>query len=150
VDVKGNPFVKLTPTTKHYLLYNDSKTMKQLRLWTQLQNVPYSDAFNNEENYVALSLPMKSLNGQPCDKVAHKVAYRVTSQVVFSKSVSFFKSKIEKASLEKGIESYKNWTDWAMIKIEEYRINNPAAKYLIPDTSLQPPIKLTQKMKSGQ
>lgn len=55
--------------------------------------------------------------------------------MVFSKSVSFFKSKIEKASFEKGVESYKNWTDWALIKIEDYRLNNPVSKYLIPDTS---------------
>ena len=130
VDVKGNPFVKLTPTTKNYLLYTDKKDLKQLRVWTELKNVPYCDAFNNEECYTAVSLPMQPLNGVPMkeNQIAHKVAYRITSHVVFNKSVSFFKSKIEKASLEKGIESYKNWTDWASIKIEEYRLTNPATK----------------------
>lgn len=106
-----------------------------MRIWTQLQNVPYSDSFNPEENYTAISLPMQTLNGQPCDKIAHKVAYRVTLQVVFSKSVSFFKSKIEKASSEKGVESFKNYTDWAQIKIEDYRLNNPVSKFLVPDAS---------------
>jgi len=28
VDVKNNPFVKLTPTTKNYLLFNESKNLK--------------------------------------------------------------------------------------------------------------------------
>ena len=79
VDVKNNPFVKLTPTTKNYLLFNESKNLKQMRVWTQLLNVPYCDSFNNEENYAAISLPMQTLNGAPCDKIAHKVAYRVTS-----------------------------------------------------------------------
>ena len=53
------------------------------------------------------------------------MAYRVTSRVVFKKSVAFFGSKIENGSYEKGIESFKNWTDWAEVKIAEYRARNP-------------------------
>jgi len=122
VDVKGNPFVKLTPTTKNYVLCTKEKNLIQMRLWTELKNVPYSDCFNNEEQYTIVSMPMKSLNASGGEQhTSHKVAYRVSSQVVFKKSVSLFKSKIEKACLEKGIESYKNWTDWASIKIEDYR-----------------------------
>jgi len=52
--------------------------------------------------------------------------------VVFKKSVPFFKSKIENGSLEKGIESFKNWTDWAEVKIAEHRLNNPVPPLFLP------------------
>jgi hypothetical protein len=81
VDVKNNPFVKLTNTTKHYIHFTNRKDLKQFRLWTELKNVPYCDAFNNEELYTAISLPMQPLNGAELkeSQIAYKVAYRVTS-----------------------------------------------------------------------
>ena len=66
--MKNNPFVKLAPTTKHYILYTDRKDLKQLKLWTELKNIPYSDAFNNEECCTAVSLPMQPLNGAPMNE----------------------------------------------------------------------------------
>ena len=52
----------------------------------------------------------------------------ISSTVIFRKSVSLFKSKIEKGSLEKGFESYSVWTGWATTKIEEHRMLNPLPK----------------------
>ncbi len=130
MDVSGtalSKFVKATPTTKKYvLLPQESKHALQIRTWTELKNIPYADAFNNEECYQLFSLPLRStITNQPTEHSSHRLAYRVSSQVVFRKSVAFFKSKIENGSLEKGIESYKNWTEWALIKIAEYRAEHP-------------------------
>lgn len=47
---------------------------------------------------------------------------------MFKKSVSLFKGKIEKGSLEKGVESFGVWTEWASTKIEEHRMLNPLPK----------------------
>ena len=66
------------------------------------------------------------------DKASHRLAYRVTSRVVFRKSVPFFSSKIENSSYEKGIESFKNWTEWAEVKIAEHRALNPLPLILLP------------------
>lgn len=57
VDVKGNPFVKVSPTTKNYILMEHQKHYLMMRLWTQFRNIPYADAFNPEEQYIAVSLP---------------------------------------------------------------------------------------------
>jgi hypothetical protein len=50
--------------------------------------------------------------------------------VIFHKSVSFFKSKIEKGSLEKGHDSFTFWNGWASTKIAEYRETHPLPKLL--------------------
>jgi hypothetical protein len=62
VDVQGNPFVKLTPTTKNYLLISRQKHALQMRVWTEFKNIPYADAFNNEEQYTVVSLPMQLIS----------------------------------------------------------------------------------------
>lgn len=48
-DVVGNPFVKIAPATKNFLLLDKEKHFIQMRLWTQFKNVPYCDAFISEE-----------------------------------------------------------------------------------------------------
>jgi hypothetical protein len=103
-----------------------------------LKNIPYSDSFNNEELYTVVGLPYQKVNPSSafqspnCDRLSHRVAYRVCSRIVFKKSVAFFGSKIENGSYEKGIESFKNWTDWAEVKIAEYRALNPIQTLTLP------------------
>ena len=54
--------------------------------------------------------------------------FRISSTMIFRKSVSIFKSKIEKGAIEKGIESFGVMTGWANIKIEEHRMLHPLPK----------------------
>jgi len=77
-----------------------------------------------------------------------KIAYRISSQIVFRKSVSLFKSKIEKGSYDKGIESFKNWTDWAQTKIEEHRISNPVTLPKIAPGTVPPQMKVSKIVSS--
>lgn len=49
IQVKGNPFVKVSPNTKHYMLVKNSDKEIVLRIYNQTKDVPYSDAFNVEE-----------------------------------------------------------------------------------------------------
>jgi len=115
-----------------------------MRIWTELKNIPYSDSFNNEELYTIVGLPLQSVNpsgpaSPNLDRPSHRVAYRVTSRVVFKKSVAFFGSKIENGSFEKGIESFKNWTEWAEVKIAEHRALNPIPLFVLPkDVKVSP------------
>jgi len=115
-------FVKDTPTTKKYILYQKDSQVIMMRIWTELKNVPYSDSFNNEELYTVVGLPLQKLHpDSPASpnlgKLSYKCAYRVTSRIIFKKSVPFFGSKIENSAYDKGIESFNNWTEWASIKI---------------------------------
>ncbi len=119
-----------------------------MRIWTELKNIPYSDSFNNEELYTVVGLPYQKANPSSTaapspnlDKPSHRVAYRVCSRIVFKKSVAFFGSKIENSSYEKGIESFKNWTEWAEIKIAEYRAMNPIAPLMLPREAPKQAIK---------
>jgi len=64
--------------------------------------------------------------------------------VIFKKSVSLFKSKIEKGSVEKGLESFGVWTGWAQTKIDEQRLLSPLPKRR--NTILPPVIK---QLKNG-
>ena len=66
--------------------------------------------------------PVRSLN---LEKPSNRKPYRVSSRVVFRKSIEFFGSKIENGSFEKGVEIFKNWTEWAEFKIAEHRTLSP-------------------------
>jgi hypothetical protein len=41
--------------------------------------------------------------------------------MVFHKKIPLFQGKIEKGSLDKGVESFANWTNWALARLKEYR-----------------------------
>ena len=131
VDVKGNPFVKITPTTKYFILMQKQPYLISLRLYSQFRGIPYADSFNAEEQYLLFSMPMQPIDSsQPYSKdvPSHKCLFRMSSQIIFHKNIPFLKSKIEKGSLEKGQESFTVWNDWASTKIEEYRELNPLPK----------------------
>jgi hypothetical protein len=141
VNVAGTAlakFVGVTMTTKKYVLVTREKNILMIRTWTELKNVPYSDSFNNEELYTIVGLPLQPTNpGSPVrspnlEKPSHRIAYRVSSRVVFRKSIAFFGSKIENGSFEKGVESFKNWTEWAEVKIAEHRTLIPVPIAILP------------------
>jgi len=117
VDVQNNPFLKLTPTTKNYLIVEQEPHHMQLRLWTQLKGVPYCDSFNAEEQYAVVSLPRVGSPNLP----SNKCAFRISLRMVFHKKIPLFQGKIEKGSLDKGVESFSNWTNWALARLQEHR-----------------------------
>ena len=55
MQLKGNPFIKVSPTTKNYLLIKNSDSEVVVKVYNQTRDVPYSDAFNVEECWVALA-----------------------------------------------------------------------------------------------
>ena len=85
-------------------------------MWTQLKSVPYSDSFNAEEQYAVVSLPKVG-----SDLPSNKCAFRISLRMVFHKKIPLFQGKIEKGSLDKGVESFANWTNWALARLKEYR-----------------------------
>jgi hypothetical protein len=71
--------------------------------------VPYADHFNAEEGLAVVSLPKQPVDpSKPYkqDVVSYRSVYRNTSMMIFNKKVPLFQSKIEKGSVEKGIEGF--------------------------------------------
>lgn len=95
--MKGNPFVKITPITKYYMIVEQQKHLIEMRLWSQFKGIPYADSFNPEEQITVISLPKIPIVaglGSATDVPSNKVALRIALTVIFRKSVSIFKSKI--------------------------------------------------------
>ena len=51
VQVKGNPFVKVAPTTKHYFLLEKSDTKLFFVVRNRTTDVPYCDTFSVQEEW---------------------------------------------------------------------------------------------------
>lgn len=131
VDVTGNPFVKVSPTEKNFLLVHKEKFKVVFRMWTQFKGIPYADSFNPEEQLTVVSLPKQPINPSlpyTKDVPSHRCAFRLSLQMIFHKKIPIFQGKIEKGSIEKGLESFTVQTQWASTKIEEYRMLNPLPK----------------------
>ena len=99
-----------------------------MRNWVVFKNVPYADHFNAEENYTVVSLPKQPINPAlpyKRDVPSFKCVYRNSSQMIFHKKVPLFQGKIEKGAVEKAVESFAMWTQWAGTKLDEYRLSNP-------------------------
>jgi len=53
--VKGNPFVKVSPTTKYFKLLEKTDTVVNFKILSKCTGVPYCDTFAIEEEYLAIS-----------------------------------------------------------------------------------------------
>lgn len=52
VQVKDNPFVKVSPTYKMAYLLENSERLMKLRVVAKTKEVPYCDCFSVEEEFV--------------------------------------------------------------------------------------------------
>jgi hypothetical protein len=55
MGVKGNPFVKVAPTTKYFKLIEKTDTNYHLRILDKCTGVPYCDSFAIEEDWAIVS-----------------------------------------------------------------------------------------------
>lgn len=55
MQMKDSTFVKVSPTTKNYLLLQKDDRLINLRIFNQVKDVPYCETFNTEENWIILS-----------------------------------------------------------------------------------------------
>ena len=56
MQLKGNLLVKMSPTTKNYLLINQTDNLIHFKVFNQTRDVPYCDSFNLEEEWLITSL----------------------------------------------------------------------------------------------
>jgi hypothetical protein len=145
VDVTDNPMVKVSDQTKTYLVDIKEKHLMIMRNWVVFRGVPYCDYFNPEENYTVVSLPMQPINPAlpyKKDMASHKCAFRISVYMIFHKKVPLFQGKIEKGAVEKGVEAFNLWTQWAGTKTDEYRQTHP-----LPKPKALPPQEAAPKRK---
>jgi hypothetical protein len=55
IQVKDNPFVKVSPTTKYSKLLENSDTKMVITSLAKVKDVPYCDTFNVEEHILIIS-----------------------------------------------------------------------------------------------
>lgn len=101
IQVKNNPFVKVSPTTKYFKLLEKSDTKVHFKILSKCSDVPYSDTFALEEDWLAIS-PHPNAN---CCML------RIMSQVIFYKS-TIFKSKIQSSSVKGSNDVWAEWAEW--------------------------------------
>ena len=76
IQIKNNPFVSATPTTKVAYLLEKNEHLIRMRLHAKASEVPYCDCFSVEEE-VIISMP------QGC---SHSSIFRATLQIKWHKS----------------------------------------------------------------
>lgn len=104
-QIKDNPFVKISPTTKYYKLIEKTDTKVQFKILSKCSGVPYCDTFAIEEEIIAIS---PQPNSNYC-------VVRILMQVIFYKS-TIFKSKITTSAI-KGLKDVLNeWDEWVKKK----------------------------------
>jgi hypothetical protein len=55
IQLKDNIFVKEVDTKRNYLLIRNTPTAVEYRIFTVTKDIPYSDTFNVEENWLITS-----------------------------------------------------------------------------------------------
>ena len=104
VQVKGNPFVKIAPTTKHYFVIEKTEKRLHLVIRNRTTDVPYCDSFSVQEEWLIES-PDPST--QPVIKSS---AFRQSFKINWYKS-TMMKSTIAKnanAEVETVFKEYIN------------------------------------------
>ena len=101
VQIKDNPFVKVSPTTKYFKLIEKSETKVHVKILNKCTSVPYCDTFSVEEEWLAMS-PSPTAN---CCIVRFGV------QVIFYKN-TLFKSKIQSETLKSCKKVMVDWTEF--------------------------------------
>jgi hypothetical protein len=98
IQVKDNPFVKVSPTTKQCKVLENTDTKVYIKSLAKVKDVPYCDAFSVEEDLLVLS-PSPTAN---C------CVMRVAYFIIWHKS-TIFKSKIVSSTLKAG---HQFWADY--------------------------------------
>jgi hypothetical protein len=83
IGIKGNPFIKVAPTTKYFKMIEKTDTTYRFRVLDKVAGVPYSDCFAIEEDWIIISP----------NATANCCILRISLQVIFYKS-TIFKYKI--------------------------------------------------------
>ncbi|CDW71645.1 UNKNOWN [Stylonychia lemnae] len=113
MQMKDNTFVKVSPTTKNYLLLQKEDNMLNLRIFNQMKDVPYCDYFNTEENWIITS---------PNSEDNSRCVIRSTFQVVFKKS-TMFKGRIESNATLATKTNFTHYCSWVQEKIKAINIS---------------------------
>lgn len=93
VPVENNPFVKISPSEKTFMVYLHEKHRLEMRCWTQFRNVPYCDHFNPEEQYTIVSVPKQPINPNlpyPKDVPSRRCIFRISLHLIFHKKIPMF------------------------------------------------------------
>ena len=89
MQIKNNPFVKVSPTTKHYKMLENCDTKIRIKILSKCTDVPYCDTFAVDEELLILS---------PATTSSYCIV-RQMCQVTFYKS-TIFKGKIESSAIK--------------------------------------------------
>jgi len=54
IVMRGNPFIKLSPTTKYLKLLEKTETKINFKILSKMTGVPFCDTFALEEDYLIL------------------------------------------------------------------------------------------------
>ena len=76
IQIRDNPFVKCSPTTKIYNLIEQNQNMIKIRVFSKAKEVPYCDCFMIEEEMICV-MPQNCNNSS---------VFRVTMKVIWVKS----------------------------------------------------------------
>eukprot|EP00347_Sterkiella_histriomuscorum_P004839 403358890 len=101
IQIKDNPFVKVSPTTKYFKLIEKSDCKLHFKILSKCSGVPYCDTFAIEEDFLALA-------PQPGANVC---VVRLLAQTIFYKS-TIFKSKILSSSQKGCKDVWAEWVEW--------------------------------------
>ncbi|CDW85958.1 UNKNOWN [Stylonychia lemnae] len=100
-QIKDNPFVKVSPTTKYYKLLEKTDQKVCFKILSKCSGVPYCDTFAIEEEFLILA----PSPGAPICVV------RIMMQVIYYKS-TIFKSKITSSSIKGSKDVWTEWVEW--------------------------------------
>ena len=104
--MKDNAFVKVSPTTKNFLLMEKTESKISIRVFNRTRDVPYCDTFNTEEHWLILTTNPK----------AEKIIVRQSLNVIFKKS-TMFKGKIENGALTSTKANFEHWCKWSTQRV---------------------------------
>lgn len=101
IQIKNNPFIKVSPTTKTSMLLENTDTKVQVKSVAFVTGVPLSDCFTVEEEMLVLS-PSPTAN---C------CAMRAVNHIQWKKS-TMFRGKIISSTKQAGKENWTEYQEW--------------------------------------
>ena len=102
IVMRGNPFVKLSPTTKYLKLLEKTETVVHFKILSKMTGVPFSDSFALEEDFLILGP----------GPTASCCILRIMASVPFYKS-TLLKSKITNGVISGTKDFWAEWNEWA-------------------------------------
>ncbi|TNV74139.1 hypothetical protein FGO68_gene9547 [Halteria grandinella] len=101
IQVKNNPFVKVSPTTKTGMLLENTDTKVVVKSMAFVTGVPLCDCFTVEEELLILA---PSATAQCC-------AMRTVNHIIWKKS-TMFRGKIISSTQKAGKENWQEYQEW--------------------------------------